>query len=204
MLLMAGLVARLELWDRPPSWLRGVREIVVASLHWLRTHWATFGALGVAVALLALLSSATAARVQTRERRQDEHIQESLRQRAQRLTATLQDAMTALAATSEELQREVDRGRELVAKLEQDAQIYEELVRFRREQAEAVAVLLRSEIKTEGRRSFWIQFGVNLGFSSLAWWSPFCSSSDAGGALSARRWANERQPMATVQRTRGG
>jgi hypothetical protein len=160
MLLLAAGLLGLELWERPPIWLRGVREIVVGGLHWVKAHWLTSGALIVVVAVLA----AAIASLQTRERRQDEHTRESLRQRAQRLTATLQDAMTALATTSEELQREVDRGRELVAKLEQDAQTYEELVRVRREQAEAVAVLLRSEIKAEGRRSFWLQFGVNLGF----------------------------------------
>jgi hypothetical protein len=69
-----------------------------------------------------------------------------------------------LAVTSEELQREVDRGQHLVAKLEADARTYEELARVNRAQAEAVATLVRGELATEGRRSFWKDFAMNFGF----------------------------------------
>jgi hypothetical protein len=72
--------------------------------------------------------------------------------------------MRALAATSEELQREVDRGQQLVGKLEADARTYEELARVNRAQAEAVATLVRGELETEGRRSFWKDFAMNFGF----------------------------------------
>jgi arginine/ornithine N-succinyltransferase beta subunit len=87
-----------------------------------------------------------------------------VQERVDRLTGTLRDAMRVLAATSEELQQEVDRGQQLVAKLEADARTYEELARVNRAQAEAVAVLVRGELETEGRRSFWKQFGMNFGF----------------------------------------
>jgi hypothetical protein len=87
-----------------------------------------------------------------------------MQERVDRLTRTLRDAMRALAATSEELQHEVDRGQELVAKLEADARTYEELARVNRAQAEAVATLVRGELETEGRRSFWKGFAMNLGF----------------------------------------
>jgi hypothetical protein len=87
-----------------------------------------------------------------------------VQERVDRLTKTLRDAMRALAATSEELQQEVDLGQQLVAKLEADARTYEELARVNRAQAEAVAVLVRGELATEGRRSFWKGFAMNLGF----------------------------------------
>jgi hypothetical protein len=89
---------------------------------------------------------------------------EPVQERVDRLTGTLGDAMRALAATSEELQQEVDRGRQLVAKLEADARTYEELARVNRAQAEAVATLVRGELESEGRRSFWKQFVMNRGF----------------------------------------
>jgi predicted phage tail protein len=80
---------------------------------------------------------------------------EGMQERVDRLTRTLRDAMRALAATSEELQHEVDRGQQLVTKLEADAHTYEELAKVNRAQAEAVAILVRSELATEGRRSLW-------------------------------------------------
>jgi hypothetical protein len=89
---------------------------------------------------------------------------ESLRQRADRLTTTLQQAMASLAATSEELQREAEDSKRLVAKLEQDASTYEELARINRAQAEAVAHLVRGEIEHEGRRSLWRGVAVNFVF----------------------------------------
>ena len=51
-----------------------------------------------------------------------------------------------------------------MAKLEADARTYDELARVNRAQAEAVAVLVRGELETEGRRSFWKGFAMNLGF----------------------------------------
>jgi TPR repeat protein len=47
-------VVVLELWARPPDWLRGPRAFVVEGLHWARVHWLTSGALGVVVTLLGL------------------------------------------------------------------------------------------------------------------------------------------------------
>jgi hypothetical protein len=108
--------------------------------------------------------SALAAWSQERIRRHSQASGERVPERVDRLTATLADAMRALAATSEELQQEVDRGQQLVAKLEADARTYEELARVNRVQAEAVATLVRSELETEGRRSFWKGFAMNLGF----------------------------------------
>lgn len=51
-----------------------------------------------------------------------------------------------------------------MAKLEADARTFEELARVNRTQAEAVATLVRAELATEGRRSFWKGFAVNFGF----------------------------------------
>jgi hypothetical protein len=111
---------------------------------------------GVVTALLTLL--------QQTAQRQKPASGEPVQERVDRLTETLRDAMRALAATSEELQREVDRGQQLVGKLEADARTYEELARVNRAQAEAVATLVRGELETEGRRSFWKDFAMNFGF----------------------------------------
>jgi ABC-type transporter Mla subunit MlaD len=89
---------------------------------------------------------------------------ESAQDRVERLTGTLRDAMQALAATSEELQQEVEQGQQLVTKLQADAHTYEELARVNRAQAEAVAVMVRGELALEGRRSFWKQFVMNFAF----------------------------------------
>ena len=51
-----------------------------------------------------------------------------------------------------------------MGKLQADARTYEELARVNRAQAEAVATLVRGELASEGRRSFWKQFAMNLGF----------------------------------------
>src|SRR5262245_40933388 len=81
------------------------------------------------------------------QRRGPGTLSESVQQRVQRLTSSLQGAMTALTEISEELQSEIEHGRELVAKLEADARTYEQLAKVSREQAEAVATLVRGEMK---------------------------------------------------------
>lgn len=81
-----------------------------------------------------------------------------------RLIGTLRDAMSALATTPEELQQGVDQGQQLVAKLQADARTCEELARVNRTKAEAVATLVRGELATEGRRSFWKGFAMDHGF----------------------------------------
>jgi thiamine biosynthesis lipoprotein ApbE len=111
-------------------------------------------------ALLSALAAWSEARMRRRSRASGERVQE----RVDRLTGTLRDAMSALATTSEELQQEVDQGQQLVARLQADARTYEELARVNRTQAEAVATLVRGELATEGRRSFWKGFAMNLGF----------------------------------------
>ena len=117
--------------------------------------------IGVAVGgLLSALAASYSENMRRLNRASGERVQE----RVDRLTETLRDAMRALAATSEELQQEVDQGQQLVAKLQADAHRYEELTRVNRAQAEAVAVLMRAELEAEGRRSFWKGFAMNFGF----------------------------------------
>jgi hypothetical protein len=86
----------------------------------------------VLVALITVLGVALSALgtwLQEGRRRQERASGEGVQERVDRLTRTLRDAMRALDATSKELQQEVDRGQQLVAKLEADARIYEELAR---------------------------------------------------------------------------
>ena len=89
---------------------------------------------------------------------------ESLRDRVKRLTSSLQYAMKALEKTSAELQKEIDQSQQLLAKLEQDAQSYEQLAQINRPGREAVAMLVRGEVKAESSRSSRQQFLLNLGF----------------------------------------
>jgi hypothetical protein len=123
--------------------------------------WASAGLL---ISVLGAALSALVAWIERRRPGQKRPAGESIQERVDRLTGTLRDAMRALAATSDEVQHEVDRGRQLVARLETDARTYEELAKVNRTQAEAVATLVRGELEAEGRRSFWKQFGMNLGF----------------------------------------
>lgn len=89
---------------------------------------------------------------------------ESLRQRAERLSADLARAMAAVAATEEEVQERIASGQSLVARLERDAELYEELAQVNQAQAEAIAMVVRGEVTREGRRSLWTQIGVNVAF----------------------------------------
>lgn len=52
---MGVVIVVLEVWARPPGWLRNLRAPVVDGLHWIRVHWLTSSSVGVAVALLAVL-----------------------------------------------------------------------------------------------------------------------------------------------------
>jgi hypothetical protein len=127
------------------------------ALLWLREHWLTSAALGVLVSLLGTWIQLLASRAKSPR-------QESLQERAKHLSSELGSAMSALAAISDELTREVESSQSLVARLQRDAKTYEELARVNREQAVSVAMLVRGELKSEGRRSFWMQFLVNFGF----------------------------------------
>jgi hypothetical protein len=120
--------------------------------------------LSVLAAVVGAVLSALGAWYSERTRRLSRASGERVQERVDRLTGTLRDAMRALAATSEELQREIDQGQQLVAKLQADARTSEELARVNRAQAEAVAMQLRTELQTEGRRSFWKDFAMNFVF----------------------------------------
>jgi uncharacterized protein len=83
----------LELWTQPPGWLRSSRVLVVDGLHWLRIHWLTSGALGVIVALVALLVPWVQRRA---DRRHDEPVQ--ARQQTSNLTQQAERDAAELAA----------------------------------------------------------------------------------------------------------
>jgi hypothetical protein len=64
-------------------------------------------------------------------------------------------------------QVQIKERRELVEKLKRDAQTYENLKILSEEEAEAVAQALGSELRREGRRSFWTNAAMNFGFFLL-------------------------------------
>jgi tetratricopeptide (TPR) repeat protein/type II secretory pathway pseudopilin PulG len=91
--LAAVAVVVLELWPHPPAWLHGPRDLVVDGLHWLRVYWLTSGALGVLVALAALLVPLALRRV---DRRRDERAR--AQQQASDLTQQAERDAAARAA----------------------------------------------------------------------------------------------------------
>ncbi len=88
---------------------------------------------------------------------------ETIQDRVARLTHSLEEA-TSLIANIEE---EVKARSSLVTQLQNDVDRYNKLVEIKRPEVEAIAQLLRGELKREGRASFWKSFAVNFIFFIL-------------------------------------
>jgi len=98
------------------------------------------------------------------DRRERLAAQERTSVRADRFTKQLQSAIRDVVTISDELQREADEARRTVEQLRQDAETYDALAKVNRQEAEAVARLVRSEMQTEGRRTFRSGVAVNFVF----------------------------------------
>lgn len=66
-----------------------------------------------------------------------------------------------------QIESEIQERSALVQKLKNDAQTYEQIVKLKASDVEAVAQLLRGELKKEGQRSFWQSVGMNFLFYVL-------------------------------------
>lgn len=86
--------------------------------------------------------------------------QESLTQRIDRLAGALKEATGLIADIEQQIQ---DR-HSFVERLRVDVQRYEQLAQLNQSQVEAVAQLLRAEIRAEGRSTFWKGVVVNFLF----------------------------------------
>ena len=117
-------------------------------------------AIGVAAALGGIASIlAELLMVRLRKKRGEE----TLEQRITRLTSSLHDATPLI----NHIQAEIEARQQLVDKLQRDVDTYNKIVESKKPEVEAVAQLLRGELKKEGRRSFWQGVAINFVFFVL-------------------------------------
>jgi hypothetical protein len=86
-----------------------------------------------------------------------------LRARVVRLSQALSDAVVL----SDEISRDLEDRAKLLEQLEGEVAKHDHLARLKREEAEAVVEMLRSEIQQGSRRSFWQQVAINFIFFAL-------------------------------------
>jgi t-SNARE complex subunit (syntaxin) len=88
---------------------------------------------------------------------------ETTENRIRRLTASLQEAAQLIT----NIESEITARSVLAEKLQKDIETYNKLVELKKPEVEAVAQLLRGELKREGKRSFWTGFALNFLFFTL-------------------------------------
>jgi len=86
--------------------------------------------------------------------------EETTQQRISRLTKSLSEALQLIT----EIGNEIESRRILVSKLENDIKTYEQVAALKQSEVEAIAQVLRVEVREEARRSFWRDFLVKLLF----------------------------------------
>jgi TolA-binding protein len=82
--------------------------------------------------------------------------------------AELSDNLTTASKSIDEIEQEIESRQDLVARLAADQRQYEQLANLRQSEVDAVAQALRTEIKEEGRRSFWPNLGINIALSTVS------------------------------------
>ena len=113
---------------------------------------------GIGIALSALEA---AFRAFVRKQKSDQG--ETIEDRVGRLTRSLQEATTLIA----NIEAEIKARSSLATQLQQDIDRYNQLVEIRKPEVEAIAQLLRGELKHEGRSSFWKSVLLNFVFFVL-------------------------------------
>ena len=102
--------------------------------------------------------------------------EETLETRVDALTSSLGDATQLISQIESEI-----RGRsELAGKLREDVERYNQLKKLSAPEVEAVAQVLRGELKSEGSKSFWKGVVVNFVFFLLGAASSFLISKFGG------------------------
>jgi len=96
-----------------------------------------------------------------RERKRSK--EETIQDRIQRLTTSLREATELIG----NIESEINGRSALADKLRSDVETYSKIVQLKKPEVEAVAQLLREELKREGRRSFWKGFATNFVFFLL-------------------------------------
>ena len=93
----------------------------------------------------------------------------TLEQRIDKLTTALKESSRLVS----EVESEIQSRQRLVSELQQDAERYKNLITLNQEQVDAVAQVLKGELRKEGRKSFWLGVFVNFVFfllgAALSW-----------------------------------
>lgn len=83
---------------------------------------------------------------------------ETIENRVQILTTSLQQAIELIS----EIEGEIRARSVLVEQLQKDMELYDKLVELKRPEVEAIAQLLRGELRMESKSTFWKGFAVNF------------------------------------------
>ena len=124
-------------------------------------------------AAIGAVTSAIAAFFQAQRNRKHKS-QETLEDRINKLTDALRESSHLVT----EVEKEIQSRQQLVIELKNDAEKYKNLVSINQEQVDAVAQLLKGELRKEGSKSFWKGVAINFVF--------FILGSGVSLALSAR------------------
>lgn len=88
---------------------------------------------------------------------------ETVEMRISRLFQELEEAVRLLG----DIQNEIKARHNLALKLQEDIRTYKQIVELKQPEVEAVAQLLRGELRKERRHSFWRDFSMKLVFYVL-------------------------------------
>jgi hypothetical protein len=83
--------------------------------------------------------------------------------------AVLTKGLTDSTRLIQEIQTEIESRTALADKLQKDIKTYDELVKLKRPEVEAVAQLVRAELQGNESRSFWKDVGINFGVGLFFW-----------------------------------
>jgi peptidoglycan hydrolase CwlO-like protein len=120
------------------------------------------GAIGGVISVLAALAQLTGYSLRDLLGKRDK-AEETLEHRVEQLSKALSNA-TALIS---DIEKEITSRHALATKLESDLETYNHLVELKRSEVEAVAQLLRGELRSQERRGFWQEVLVNFVFFVL-------------------------------------
>jgi len=112
---------------------------------------------GILAIVASLLSALFASRAQRGKK------EETLEDRIRQLTDSLKDAAEVVS----KIEAEVQQRKELVVRLQQDAETAKNIANLKKAEVDSVSQLFRGELKKEEKRSFIRDFGMNLGFFVL-------------------------------------
>ena len=86
--------------------------------------------------------------------------EETTEDRIRRLTNSLREATKLIS----HIESEIVTRSALAEKLQKDIDLHDKLMKLKEPEIEAVAQLLRGELKKEGKRTFWKGFAINFIF----------------------------------------